>query len=178
MGFGFQFEIQVGDISYGFEVIIYTDPKVCGDKDFLVVSYCYTGYDVSIGELQQVTDLVETLITTFAFETDCINVETFYSAVTFIYNGAGISGGAFLLYGDDDFSTPNDYSGGFETWSFSGKVKDATVTFFHSFSDKCDAYGFKVGAHFDGLRSRTSHRFGIAYSRSDYSDPYVWGGII
>ena len=175
LGFGFQFEIQVGDISYGFEIIIYTDPTVCGDKSFLVVSYCYSGYDISIGDLQQTQDLVETLITTFAFETDCINIEMFYSAVTVIYNGAGVSGGAFLLFGDDDFVSPSDYSGGFETWSFSAKIKAVTATFFHSFSDTCDAYGFKIGAHFDGLQSRTLNPFGITYSRSDYSDPCVWG---
>lgn len=173
IGFGFQFEIQIGDISYGFEVVIYTDAEVCDGEDFVVAVYNYSGYDVSIGDMQQVSNIIETLVTTFVYDTHNEDLEAFYSAATFVFNGAGVSGGAYLLFGNENFDDPSDYSGGFETWSASAKIKGVTVTGFHSFSETCDAYGFKIGAHFDGLRVSNSAPFGFAYSRSYYSQPCI-----
>ena len=174
VGFGVQFEVQVGDISYGGEVVIYTDPLVCGGKDYVVASYTYSGYDISIGELSQIQDIVEALLTTAVFETGDPDVEAWYSAVTVILNGAGVSGGAFIIDGNDDFISPESYSGGFEAWSVTIPIKGAKGAGFRASSSTCDAYGFKVGASFDGLRTKSKHPFAVAYSRSDYSDPYIW----
>ena len=173
VGFGFQLDILVGDISYGYEVVIYTDDEVCNGEDFVVAVYDYSGYDVSIGDLQQITDIVETLVTTFVYDTHNADLEAFYSAVTFIFNGAGISGGAYLLFGNDDFDDPSDYSGGFETWSATLKIRGVSVTGFHSYSETCDAYGFKIGSHFSGLKESLSLPFGVSYSRSYYSSPCI-----
>ena len=165
-------DVRTGDISHGYEIVIYTVDQVCGGKDYLVSVYSYSGYDVSIGDLQKASDIVETLITTMVFETNSDDVEAWYSAVTFIYNGVGISRGAFLLYGNDNFHSPESYSGGFETWSASFPVKGTTVTGFHAFSSTCDAYGVKIGVGSEGLWSKVSNPFGIACSRSNYSNPH------
>lgn len=173
IGYGFQIDFQIGDVSYGYEVVIYTDDEICRGEDYLVTTYSYSGYDVSVGDLQKIYDIAEVLITTAVFESRNDNAQAFYSAVTTVLNGAGLSGGAFLLYGNENFKTPLDYSGGFETWSGSVKIKGATVTGFHSFTEKCDAYGVKIGMHLDGLRKKGNNPFGIAYSRSDYSAPCI-----
>ena len=173
VGFGFQLDLQTGDISNGVEVVIYTDPQVCNGENYLIVIYTYSGYDLSVGDLAKVYDIAEALVTTAVFETHNADVEAWYSAVTFVLNGAGISGGAFVIDGNDDFVSPESYSGGFETWSFSVPVKNATVTGFHAFSSTCDAYGVKIGVGFDGLKPKKKPPFGFSYSRSFYSDPHI-----
>ena len=173
IGFGVQIEVPVGDITYGLEIIFYWDDTICGDNNLVVAVYNYSGYDISIGELQQVNDIVEALLTVVMSEQGNDDLTEWYSAVTYIFNGFGISGGAFLLFGDDDFETVYDYSGGFETWSASGNILGSTVTGFHSFSEHCDAYGAKIGKHFEGIRPSLWNPFAITYSRTDYSDPYV-----
>ena len=174
VGFGFQFEVQVGDISYGGEVVIYTDPLVCGGNDYLVASYTYSGYDLSVGELAHMEEIIEALLTTAVFETGNPDVEAWYSAVTVVLNGAGISGGAFVIDGNDSFTSPESYSGGFEAWSVTIPYKGAKGTAFHAYSSTCNAYGLKVGVAFDGIRTKPSNPFAVAYSRSNYSDPYIW----
>ena len=173
VGFGIQFEVQVGDISYGVELVIYTDPQVCGGEDYVVAIYNYSGYDISIGELQKWGNIAESLVSTAVFETHNDNVEGWYSAVTFVLNGVGASGGAFIIDGNDDFVSPESYSAGFETWAFSVDYKGASISGFHSFSNTCDAYGVKIGAHLDGIRDKRKYPFGITYSRSYYSDPFI-----
>ena len=96
-----------------------------------------------------------------------------YSAVTYLLNGVGMSGGAFLIDGNDNFVSPESYSGGFEAWSASIPIKGFNVTGFHAYSETCDAYGVKIGAHFDGIQEKAKNPFGIAYSRSFYSAPII-----
>ena len=173
VGFGVQLEIQVGDISYGVEIVFYTDSLVCDGKDLCVALYTYSGYDISLDQLDQVNYIIETLVTTLAFTTDNTDVQAWYSAVTFILNGAGASGGAFYIDGNDYFDSPEDYSGHFATQSVSVPYKGTTITGFHAESPTCDAYGVKIGVSFSGLRERKKKLFTIAYSHSDYSKPKI-----
>ena len=172
VGYGFQADFRTGDISRGAEVIIYTDPQVCGGEDRLVTIYTYSGYDLSVGNMETVNNVVEALVTTAVFETNNSDVYAWYSAVTTVLNGAGVSGGAFVIDGNKQFKSPEDYSGSFETQSLTGEIKGVSVTGFYSYSPTCKAYGMKAGVGFDGIAPSSKRPFDITYSRSFYSKPY------
>ena len=173
VGVGVQVEIQLGDVSIGVEFIWYFDPSVCGENDGLLVNYVYSGYEIPVQELNSLTNKVEALLLAYTTEQTEFSGDVFIGLVDTFLSGIGASGGAFWIDAKSDFKSPSDYSGSFETISFSVNVKGASVTGFHSYSDKCDVYGAKVGKKLPGVIKPPKLPIGMSYSRSDYSEPRI-----
>lgn len=65
--------------------------------------------------------------------------------------------------------TLSDYSGSFETLSFSGTFNGMNAGMYYSYCDTCFAVGIKVG-----LSTPKPHLLPVdfSYSRTDYSQPH------
>ena len=157
------------------EFILYFDETVCGGEDYLLVMYTYSGYEVPIQELSSLTNKVEAVLLAYLTENAEICGDAFIGAVDSFLSGIGASGGAFWIDGNEDFVSPDNYQGSFETLSLSLEIGGVNVTGFHSYSDTCDVYGAKVGRKEPGILQPPKLPFGLgfSYSRTDYSAPIV-----
>ena len=153
VGFGFQGDISTEHGTYGVEVVIYLDPEVVanstndGSAKSVIAAYSYSGISVS--------QLVLFLSPQIGELTKAINYEMLNKMPVdeMIITLAGLlseyqgSFSAFLVFGYDTFENAKDYSGDFETWSFSVSKPGSRLSggAFYSYSDKCFTVGAKVG---------------------------------
>ena len=191
VGFGVQGEITIGGISVGIEIVIYFDPEVCGNSDFMIVAYTYSGYELSLSQLDSIMEVID--ITgiaccmessyTFSGEADYQNyLETSLLGQVLrglFMKGGSVAVGIFAIDGNAKFDDPSDYSGKFQSLSASVSVNGRTGTGFYSYSGKCNTYGFKYGVSLPSGKGLLKRALSVdgSYSVSYYSSPIIlYGG--
>jgi hypothetical protein len=92
-------------------------------------------------------------------------------ALKAMLEGFSLSGGAFILDANEDFTQYEDYSGAFDTISASVIIKGVECAVFWSTCSTCSAYGIKVGT--STKPANWLWPIDVSYSRTYYSDPLV-----
>jgi len=159
VGIGFQGELNVGAYEVGFEVIIYTDPLVCGGDEPIVAVYIYEGAFVSITDLTKSTQFIKTVgKLSLAVATNAIdeqNAEALLIALQqALFKDISVSGSVVAIFGNEEFKNTGSYEGAFDT--FSATVKH--VKFTYSYSPSCRVVA--VGA--------STSKYGLSYGQSYY----------
>ena len=187
VGVGVQGELSVGDVSVGFEVVIYFDPEVCKDSDYKIVVYTYSGYELSTDQLNSIYAMIDAAAVAACIEEsyDTFGGNDFQSYMdtsllgqalrSVLIKGGSATAAFFAIDGDASFDDPSDYSGKFESVSFSGTVNGKTCGLFLATADGCRSYGVKAGLSLPASRNLTLGpiAWGMSYSTTYYSDPYV-----
>ena len=171
VGVGFQIELQVGDVCVGMELVVYFDPEVCNGKDMALVFYTYSGASFNSSELISTVSLLAKESMLVVTELGTVEQDVLLLALMSLMVDFGLSGGVFMLDGNDDFTEYSDYSGTFDSFSGSVNVNGVDYTFFRSTCSTCTSYGFKVGVASNPKKKLIPFEFG--YSRTCYSDPQV-----
>ena len=190
VGAGIQGELESDGNSVGFEIVIYTDPTVCGDSEYLVVLYVYSGYELSFSQVEDIQALIDcacnALPTELLYGTfqqgayDAYQIANLERILMYLSDEIGASLGVFLIDGSSSFKNASDYSGSFTTLSFSVGRKNISLTGFLALGDTCKAYGVKGTYTLASLDHKNFLKyiavplsFDGSISRSYYSDPII-----
>jgi len=169
IGFGLQFDVSAGEETVGVEIVVYYDPIVSGGDGPDVVYYIYSGSELSSENLTFMEDMLGALASITAIEAGSFSTDSILFAAKAFLEGANFSGSFFLIDGNDNFEKSDDYSGAFETWSFTGTFMGKQAGMYYSYSSTCCTVGIKVGINLKpGLLP-----VNISYSRTEYSKAHT-----
>ena len=185
VGIGVQGEITIGGISVGIEIVVYFDPEVCKDSNFIIVAYTYSGYELSASQLDSIKGLIDIGAVAACMESsqningkenhqDYLESSVLGQVLRGIFiDGGSATAGVFAIDGNENFDDPADYSGKFESFSFSVSTNGRTGSAFYSYAKDCVAVGVKYGVALPARKSLLRRAFSIdaAYSVSYYSNP-------
>ena len=176
---GVQLDASTSHGTYGYEIVIYLDEKVVynttEDKsaDFAIVSYTYSGIAFNALEMAiapQVVEMASSLDLSALNKSANDEILITLSGMLTSYQ---ISGSPFIIYGYDNFTSAQSYSGAFDSASFSYSGTNPVLSggIFQATSDTCRAIGLKFAAS-------VHPRFNllpldIQYGRTYYSDPVL-----
>ena len=185
VGIGITVDVTTDNGTFGVDVIIYIDDQVIKeagkdgssntDFDYVVVAYTYSGLTFSTEDVLDACN-VSTVIAALAsgdFDLSALsktNCDEFLIALNALLSqNATFSGGAFLLFGNEEFTSPWDYSGPFDCYSVSVRKIGSSFsgTGFVSTSDSCTAVGLKASIS-TGIHLIP---FSVSYSKTEYSTP-------
>ena len=172
MGFGFQLDFDTGTTTGGIEIVIYIDETVCGDNDYKIVIYNYSGAEISVSDMSNISNLLLSELTMSYAEIGTWEQDAVLFLLKTIMEGVGMSGGVFVIDGNDDFKSADSYSGAFETVSLSAQIKNTTHAIYYSYSPTCEAYGYKVGIT-TSVKKIWPFMLDATYSRTEYSSPHT-----
>ena len=168
VGFGLQFEISANGVSIGFEIVAYFDPIVCNGSRMIITCYTYSGADISLDSLINMESLMSAFYSLTTLELANMDQDTILFLGNALMEGIDASGSFFYIDGNEDFDSPTDYSGSFDTLYFTGSFCGKNAGMYYSYCNTCFAVGIKVGI------STPKARFlpiDFGYSRTVYSDP-------
>ena len=174
IGFGLQFDFTAGDETVGVEIVVYYDETVCDGKGPVVVYYFYSGTELSAEALLFLDDMITKLATITVIDAGDMTSDAVLFFAKAYLEGINFSGSFFLLDGNDKFAKPGDYSGTFETVSFTGTFMGKQAGMYYSFCESCCAVGIKVGVDLQpGFLP-----INLSYSRTVYSKPHLLMGVM
>ena len=155
VGLGFQIEAQVGNASYGFEVIIFWDVEECINGYPVIAIYSYKGYSINTNDpffaeiLAQITDNTPLLLSDLG--NAAMALETMSGLLCRDFS---ISISGLIVMGNKRFRSTSDYEHSFTSlgggW---GKVKGSIA-----YSDTC--YTISVGYNFS--MPKVAPSFGVS----------------
>ena len=187
VGFGFTVDVTSDRGTYGVEVVIYLDEEVinnssenesCDNEDpFVLVVYTYSGVSISSDDLGNISNTAIAAAVLFNNDVDLSKLsetncdEILISLNAFISGQCEVSGGAFLIFGNDLFVSPSSYSGPFDCFSGTFRRPGSRVgyTGYFSSSDTCTVWGLKV----TGSTKIALLPFAVSYSKTYYSKPII-----
>jgi RHS repeat-associated protein len=159
VGVGVQFEVDVDNVCVGVEAVYYGDPTVCDGKGPQIALYTYSG--VSLDFLSP--DDMARLTAEMSILYEGINADSDQAAIAalkaFVYQDASASASVFAIFGNENFTSADSYSGPFD--SVSATANHWKVTY--STSETCTVIG--VG--------KSSKFFDLSYTHSNYSRPIM-----
>ena len=168
VGVGIQINFGAGEVSFGVEIVVYFDPQVCNGYSYRVELYTYTGCDASAMDIMQMDSVMEIIQTMTAVELGNMDQDELLWMCKCLMEEKSLSGGVFVINGNDDFLSPESYSGGFETISVTGGIGYYSAGVFYSYSPTCDVYGIKIGT---STPRPIWCLIDVSYGRSEYSKP-------
>ena len=121
VGFGLQVDASIAVFDVGAEMVVYTDKNVIDhtypEAEFVIAGYVYYGAGVSFDLMSQ-----EAIVNTvFSNQTLLNYLSEIRQNPT---SPLSVSGSAFAVYGNEQFSSPDDYTGPFDTFSVTaGHIK-------------------------------------------------------
>ena len=163
VGIGFQGELNVGSYEVGFEIIVYTDPLVCGGNEPKVAVYFYEGMFVDIEDITKIDEvskiIAKLMLAVTSNAIDEQNAEALLIALQqSIFKDIGASGSVVAIFGNGIFISTASYEEGFE--SISATINH--VKFTYSKSPACRVIGV-------GL---SSSKYDLSYGQSYYVQVY------
>ena len=169
VGVGVQLDLSSGGETVGVEIVIYFDDQVCSGSNAVVVCYFYSGAEASAESLMTVQSVTNALNVFTTLELGNMTQDAILFLGKTLLEGLDVSGSFFYIDGYDNFKNTSDYSGSFETLSFSGTFNGMNAGMYYSYCDTCFAVGIKVG-----LSTPKPHLLPVdfSYSRTDYSQPH------
>ncbi len=144
---GIQLQVTIGDYQMGVEVVWYFDNNIRSFSRSSFEIYTYAGVSISLGELLADPNITKTIeaINTMVFSPSKIKRD-----LTSLYDrlscdlGGSIS--VFAIMGYENFKTPSDYCGTFQTVGAS----TTHLQGYYSWSDTCFVIGVGVRKTFIG----------------------------
>ena len=145
--------------SFGVEIILYWGTQEAKDNGGLVIAiYLYGGIGIDLVESVVDFATITDLLIQYSDLMELDGVSALQTLMSFMTFNLSISVSGVLICGNENFKKASDYSGWFDTYSFSSKTINAA----YSWSDKCTAYC--IG----GSIFSTSISWGISRSRIYY----------
>ena len=150
VGLGAQLELDVGSYTVGIEVIVYCDDLVCGDEDLVVSVYAYDGASIDFTDLANNPDYIKTVeklcaaVSTVAAKDDIYTKSGLVSLQDALFGDTNGSVSLVAVFGNDDFTSVDDYTGPFDTVSVS--VRHFKVTYAESPSCTAVTVGYTTSS--------------------------------
>ena len=154
VGAGIQLELTVGCYTVGFEIILYWDDTVCGGGGWIVAVYSYDGLSLDMTD-----PLLGSIIAILLDNAGVLMTgteEAVNSLIDAIEGKVSGSVSAVLIFGNEDYTSPDSYDGPFT--SVSGNISHAKGSFAYS----SNSFAVSIGA----TSSKTA---GFGISRTNYS---------
>ena len=138
VGAGVQVEVDIGNYTVGFEIIVYWDVEECGDDGPIVAIYSYSG-----GAVNFCDDYLGSITATIRNNMDLLTSGTtdgISALVNIIQRNYSASVSGLLLLGNDQFTSVKSYEGPFMSlYGSLNHVKGAVAV-----SNSCVALGVGV----------------------------------
>ncbi len=145
VGAGLQFEVDYGNMTVGFEIIVYWDVEECSEGQAIIAIYSYSGVsanflDKNLGSI--VSTIKDNISTLTSGTTDAIS-----TVVDILTGKYSVSISGLLLLGTNEFTSVTSYEGPFVSMYGSFKHIKGSV----AVSNNCIAIG--IGTTSDGTPS-------------------------
>ena len=176
VGVGFQFDVSTDRGTYGYEIVIYLDEEVVKNttddatKNFAIVSYTYSGISFNMLEMAIAPQVVELASSLDLSSLNDSTYDEILIALSGMLTNYQLSASPFVIYGYDNFTSAESYSGSFDAVSvtYSGTNPILSGGIFRATSTTCEAIGLKISG-----TARPVTRFlpfDVQFSRTYYSD--------